>query len=98
MDNMPKDLIETLYDWVRENCAGERKPDQTEIQFLLACRKKCWGPHKEMVWRMDEKARRRAAEALEAKFIFLFQQLNLVDTQNLVKKWVPEPQVTFRYP
>ncbi|NIS70474.1 MAG: hypothetical protein GTO12_16470 [Proteobacteria bacterium] len=48
-----------------------------------------------MVWRIDEKTRRRAAEALEAKFTFLFQQLNLVDTENLVKRWVPEPEVTF---
>lgn len=98
MDSMPKDLIETLYDWVRTNCAGERKPEQTEIQFLLASRKKSWGPNKEMVWRMDEETRRRAAERLEAKFTFLFEQLNLADTQDLVERFVPEPEVTFPYP
>jgi fructose/tagatose bisphosphate aldolase len=98
MDNMPEDVIETLYDWVRANCAGERKTGQTEIQFLLACRKKCWGPNKEIVWRMDEEARKRAAEALEAKFTFLFQQLNLVDTKDLVERLVPESEVTFPYP
>lgn len=98
MDSMSKDLIETLYDWVRASCAGERKPDQTEIQFLLACRKKSWGPNKEMVWRMDEGSRKRAAERLEAKFGFLFQQLNLADTQDLVERLVPELEVTFSYP
>ncbi len=98
MDNMPGDLIETLYDWVWANCAKERKPDQTEIQFLLACRKKAWGPNKEMIWRMDEGARRSAAEALEAKFAFLFQQLNLVDTHDLVERFVPEPEPAFPTP
>lgn len=93
MDHMPDDLINTLYDWVRENCAGERKPEQTEIQFLLASRKKCWGPNKEIVWRMDQRARGRAAEALEEKFAFLFQQLNLVDTKDLVDRLVPEPNL-----
>lgn len=98
MDSMPKDLIETLYEWVKANCVDERKPDQTEVQFLLASRKKCWGPNKKMVWRMEEKARMKAAENLEAKFAFLFQQLNLVDTQDLVERFVPEPEVTFSYP
>ncbi len=98
MDNMPKNLIDTLYDWVRENCAEERKPDQTEVQFLIASRKKSWGPNKEIVWRMDEGARQRAAERLEAKFAFLFQQLNLVDTQDLVHRFVPEPEVSFPHP
>jgi len=98
MDNMPKDLLNVLYDWVRVNCAGERKPNQTEIQFLLASRKECWGPNKEIVWRMDEEARMRATEALETKFAFLFQQLNLVDTQDLIERWVPEPDVVFQHP
>ncbi len=98
MDSLPNDLIETLYEWVRANCADERRPDQTEVQFLLASRKKCWGPNKEMVWRMEEKARTKAAERLEAKFAFLFQQLNLKDTRDLVDRLVPEPEVTFSYP
>jgi hypothetical protein len=51
-----------------------------------------------MVWRMDEGARQRAAERLEAKFAFLFQQLNLVDTQDLVHRFVPEPEVSFPHP
>jgi fructose/tagatose bisphosphate aldolase len=91
MENMPRDLIETLYDWVRANCADDKKPGETEIQFLLASRKKVWGPNKELVWRMDEKARRLAAERLEAKFSFLFEQLNLTDTKALVERSVPAP-------
>ena len=98
MENMPEDLMEKLYDWTRTHCADERKPDQTEVQFLLACRKKAWGPNKEAVWRMDEGTRKRAAEALEAKFTFLFQQLNLTDTQDLVRRFVPEPELTFHCP
>ena len=98
MENMSEDLLEKLYDWTRTNCADEKKPDQTEVQFLLACRKKAWGPNKEAVWRMDEGTRKRAAEALEAKFTFLFQQLNLTDTQNLIRRFVPEPELTFQCP
>jgi hypothetical protein len=98
MDHMPENLIDTLYDWIRRECAAERKPQQTEVQFLLACRKKSWGPNKEMIWRMDEEARRKSGESLEAKFAFLFEQLNVTDTQQLVEKLVPEPEVTFEYP
>jgi fructose/tagatose bisphosphate aldolase len=89
MENMPPPLVETLYDWVRAHCDNERKPEQTEVQFLLACRKKSWGPNKELVWRMDEEARDRAARNLETKFAFLFQQLNLVNSDDLVKRLVP---------
>jgi fructose/tagatose bisphosphate aldolase len=98
MENLHEELREKLYAWVRANCADERKPGQTDIQFLLASRKKSWGPNKEVVWRMDEGARERAAESLEAKFAFLFEQLNLTNTQDLVKRFVPEPKLTFLCP
>ena len=98
MENMPKDLIEALSDWIRTNCVHERKAEQTDIQFLLACRKKSWGPNKEKIWRMEEEPRQRAADKLEAKFAFLFQQLNVTDTEDLVQRYVPEPAMTFQHP
>jgi hypothetical protein len=98
MENMPKSLLDTLYDWIRANCEDERKSDQTEAQFLVSLRKKTWGPNKDIIWRMDEGARSRAADSLEAKFRFMFQQLNLTDTLELVNRYVPEPPLKFRYP
>src|SRR5262249_42315673 len=43
---LPQDLQNEMFDWLRQNCADERTPGQTEEQFLYKTRKKAYGPFK----------------------------------------------------
>ena len=64
-----------MYAWVRENATEERKPKDTEEQFIYKARKKAIGPFKQQMWGMP---RRRAArdrpDASRSSFTFLMTQ------------------------
>lgn len=84
----PKDLKDRMYAWLRENCAGEKKEGETEEQFYYKTRKKGFGPLKKELWDLPEKVRAAIGKELEEKFDFLFQKLNVVNTEEIVKKIV----------
>lgn len=84
----PKDLREEIYGWLRTNAAEERKPKDTEEQFIYKTRKKALGPFKERFWTLPADARQAIGQALEKKFAFLFEKLNVVDTADAVKLFV----------
>ena len=46
----PADLKAEMYAWVRENATEERKPKDTEEQFIYKARKKAIGPFKQRMW------------------------------------------------
>ncbi|HNR14668.1 MAG TPA: class II fructose-bisphosphate aldolase [Thermodesulfobacteriota bacterium] len=91
--HFPHELKETVYAWLRENTASERKPGQTDEQFYYSTRKKGFGPLKKAMWDLPEKTRMALGKELEDKFDFLFKKLNVVDTEDLVKKFVSAPLV-----
>jgi fructose/tagatose bisphosphate aldolase len=84
----PKDLKEEIYKTLRKLCADERKPSDTDAQFLYKTRKKAFGPFKRKFWDLPADTRTRIGQELERKFTFLFQQLNVPRTAELVKKAV----------
>ena len=49
----PKALKDEMYAWTREHAAEERKPSDTEQQFLYKGRKKAIGPFKKQLWSLD---------------------------------------------
>ncbi len=85
----PKDLKEEIYKSLRKICADERKPEETDAQFLYKTRKKAFGPFKRRIWDLPSDIRARLGQELEKKFVFLFEQLNVQRTAELVKKTVP---------
>ena len=52
----PADLKAEMYAWVREHAIEERKPKDTEEQFIYKARKKAIGPFKRRMWSIDEEA------------------------------------------
>ena len=82
----PKELKSRIYDWVKKNLASEKKGDQTEEQFLYSARKKALGPFKKEIMGLSVSVRDAIAKEIEAKFEFLFQNLNVHDTRELVSK------------
>jgi fructose/tagatose bisphosphate aldolase len=84
----PGDLKNQMYAWVRENAVEERKPKDTEEQFLYKARKKALGPFKKQMWSIPESARRAIGQSLEERFSFLMQQLQIKDTAAAVSRFV----------
>jgi fructose/tagatose bisphosphate aldolase len=85
-DLMPDGLRNEVYAWLRENQAGERKPKDTEEQFLYKTRKQAIGAFKAQLWGLDDEFRASARQQLEDKFVFLFEQLGIVGTRDLVAR------------
>jgi fructose/tagatose bisphosphate aldolase len=84
----PEDLKQEMYAYCREKFADERGPNDTDEQFMYKTRKKLWGPFKNRVWTLPESTRSHIRGQLEEKFSFLYEQLNAVDTTDLVARHI----------
>jgi fructose/tagatose bisphosphate aldolase len=89
----PADLKREMYAWVREHAVEERKPKDTEEQFIYKARKKAIGPFKRRMWSIDEAVRRAIGRSLEERFAFLMRQLKVNGTAPAVARVVRVPQV-----
>lgn len=89
----PADLKAEMYAWIREHSTEERKPKDTEEQFIYKARKKAIGPFKQRMWSISEPARRAISQALEDRFTFLMQKLKVADTAAAVARFVSAPQI-----
>lgn len=87
-DIFPKDFKETIYDYLRKNCADEKKPNETDEQFIYKTRKKAFGPFKQQMWNLGKDWFAKANTELEKRFEFLFLKLNTKNTRDVVKKYV----------
>jgi fructose/tagatose bisphosphate aldolase len=96
-EQMPAGLREEMFAWTREHCADERKSSDTDEQFIYKARKKSIGPFKAKAWQLPESARAPIREAWEKQFGFLFDQLGIADTADLVRKHV-QPVVLHKMP
>lgn len=88
LDQLPKELNHEMNAWLFKNAADERKPKDTDEQFIYKTRKKVCGPFKKQMWHLPEEDHVRVGEVLEARFAFLFEQLGVNNTQNFVAQTV----------
>jgi fructose/tagatose bisphosphate aldolase len=86
--HFPADLRKKIYEWLKVNAANETKQGETEEQFLYKTRKKALGPFKKEIMSLPRETREAIAAEVEAKFDFLFKQLNVVNKRDLVNKYV----------
>jgi fructose/tagatose bisphosphate aldolase len=94
--HFPKDLKAKMYEWLKVNAANERKEGETEEQFFYKARKKALGAFKKDIMSLPKELRDAIAAELEAKFEFLFKQLNAVNNKELVDKFVTLKRVIVR--
>jgi hypothetical protein len=92
-DLIPAGLRDEMYAWTREHATEERKPKDTEEQFLYKARKKAIGPFKNQLWSLPEADRERIGKALEEQFTFLMTQLRVRDTMDPVRRFVTAPEM-----
>ncbi|MDP6528395.1 MAG: class II fructose-bisphosphate aldolase [Gemmatimonadota bacterium] len=89
--HLPKDLVDKVHDWLRENCAGERKEGDSETQFLYKTRKKGFGPFKAEFWGLPESVREAIGKDLEEKFDFYMKILRVEGTRKAIAECVTVP-------
>jgi fructose/tagatose bisphosphate aldolase len=90
----PADLKSEMYAWIREHALEERKPKDTEEQFLYKARKKAIGPFKQRMWSLSDEQRSAIGQSLEERFSFLMKQLKIADTAPVVSRFVSVPQIS----
>jgi fructose/tagatose bisphosphate aldolase len=90
-DHMPADLRATIYEWLSTNAKDERKPTDSDEQFFYKTRKKALGPFKRQLWDLPSDANATLARAYDEKFTFLFKQLAIPNTADIVAKFVSPP-------
>jgi hypothetical protein len=89
----PKELHAEIEHWCFANAADERKPDQTDEQFVYTTRKKAIGPFKRQLW--DLPTQDEILSAQRRKIAFLFTELGVNGSREMVDGYVrPVPQVT----
>jgi tRNA sulfurtransferase ThiI len=89
----PADLKAEMYAWIREHAVEERKPKDTEEQFIYKARKKAIGPFKARMWMIGDEGRKAIGQSLEDRFTFLMKQLKVNDTAAAVSRFVTVPQI-----
>ena len=83
--SFPKELKQEIYEHLKTDPSGEHKEGETEEQFIYKNRKRALGSFKEKIWGLPLEVRVQIASRLEAKFSFLFEELRVVNTRQMVK-------------
>lgn len=89
----PAALKAEMYAWLQENAKEERKPKDTEEQFIYKARKKAIGPFKRQLWGMPAANREAIGASLEERFTRLMTLLKIGGTADAVKQFVAVPAV-----
>ena len=82
----PRALHEEIEQWCFANALDERKPDQTDQQFVYTTRKKALGPMKRQLWDLETKDEILVAQA--QKIAFLFHELGVESSLDMVHRYV----------
>jgi fructose/tagatose bisphosphate aldolase len=85
---LPQDIKDGIRDFCFEHCLDERKPEQTDEQFVYTTRKKALGPFKQRMWEMDAAHKGPIIDELEAKFAFLMEKLGVHNTKDIVARYI----------
>ncbi|MGH9315602.1 MAG: class II fructose-bisphosphate aldolase, partial [Thermoanaerobaculia bacterium] len=92
--SLPLPLKREVERWLFQQKASERKPGETESQFLYKNRKLAIGPFKEQFWNLPEGTRESIRASLERRFTFLFEKLRIGQTRALVRRYVKPVDVS----
>jgi len=94
--HFPRDLRDRIYDWVKKNLVSERKPNDTDEQFIYSARKKALGAFKKDIMGLPKETKDAIAAELEKKFEFLFEKLNVKNTKDIISKYITLKRVISR--
>ena len=84
-------LHDKIRDWCFENALDERKPDQSDEQFVYTTRKKAIGPFKRELW--DLSSRDEILAAQRRKFAFLFTEPGVNGSREMIDAYIRPVEV-----
>jgi fructose/tagatose bisphosphate aldolase len=87
----PADLRAEIDSWCFANAIDERKPDQTDQQFVYTTRKKAIGPFKRQLWELESRDMILADQA--RRIGFLYEVLGVVGSRGMVDRYVTPVEV-----
>jgi fructose/tagatose bisphosphate aldolase len=96
--HFPADIKKRIYDYLHKECAGEKKENDTEEQFLYKTRKKGFGPFKQDLWKLPSDRLTALGAELENQFSFLFKKLHVGDTKEIMEAFVKPEDVPLPAP
>ncbi len=91
--SFPKNLKDQIYDYLRKECASERKMGETDEQFIYKTRKKGFGPFKKQMCDLDTKITQPIFDELQAKFEFFFDKLGNSGRRQEILKYATQDKV-----
>jgi fructose/tagatose bisphosphate aldolase len=97
-DSFPAELKDKVYEHINTELRGEKKEKDTEEQFIYKTRKKGFGPFKKDMWELPAPILESIGKELEDQFSFLFDQLNVQNTTEIVAKHVKPVDVPLEIP
>lgn len=87
-DHLPEYLRNEIYKYIKEEFKDQWGGGMTEEQFIYKTRKKAFGPFKHKLWTLPDETKEKVLNALEEKFRFIFEKLNIFDTKPYVDKYI----------
>jgi fructose/tagatose bisphosphate aldolase len=90
---VPEGLRREMIEWLKVHAADERKPKDSEAQFIYKARKKAVGPFKKHFWSLPADTLEAIGADLEKTFTFLFGQLNIAGTAKVVARTIQAPEI-----
>jgi fructose/tagatose bisphosphate aldolase len=87
----PAELHRAIESWCFGNATDERKPGQTEQQFVYTTRKKAIGPFKRQLWDLATKDEILAAQS--RKIAFLFTELGVNGSREMVDGYIEPVEI-----
>jgi hypothetical protein len=95
---LPKEVKDEIRSYVFAHHADERKPDQTEAQFVYTTRKKVWAGMKERFWNLPQDIQEAVMDSLEEMFRDMFERMRVGETKALVAEFTQAPVVPVPMP
>lgn len=86
--SFPQDLLEKMYAWIDAELSDSRKEGMTDEQFYYKLRKKAWGAFKKECSELSEDIKADLRQALEKRFEFMFKELGVENTVELIEQYI----------
>jgi fructose/tagatose bisphosphate aldolase len=86
--HFPADLLAAMHRHIDTKYQDEKTTGETEEQFIYKTRKKTFGDFKKELWHLPEPNHREIMKELEDRFSLIFLKLNVVNTRDLVHRYV----------
>jgi hypothetical protein len=95
---LPEAVKLEIQSYVFSHHASERRPGQTDAQFVYTTRKRAWAALKARFWDLPSEIQDEIGMSLEEMFGQMFERLNVGDTRELVARFTKATPVPLPVP